>query len=939
MNARLNSLLRTSSRLAFVAILGLSPLALAAGQITGRVSGYVYDPTHAALAEVPLTISGPALLRPISRVSDATGRFDFEQLPPGEKYVIEVNVEGFTPIRQTGITVRLGNTTAVEVNLTMMTASGPVETYAIVEKANPVLNPDSAQTGTVVNAETASSTPQFHQVETIPQQVAGVGPGNTPSTRGGFSRWGKFYVDGMDTTDITDGSITAPMNFDAVENFEIITGGLDAQYNSLGMVENVVTKTGSNTFTHDVNLTWSPPAFNARTRVAPNQPDFVQEYVNNTSPAPQSSFFSPVANVGGPLVKDRLWFFISGQLNRSVRNTAIVTTYSPLENRPTTTNTELARAKLTWQASAKDRLSVGFNYDHNRIDNSVGSGAVTRSGEQRIDRGGYFVILNYDHNFTDQLLFQLQAGTTNKLVTYDPEVQGVAHLDTLPRVTQFSSSGVQPNGFVGNFLHEAKQRYQFDPTLSWHLGQHQLKGGIQASYQRDVQLTGVTGTQRYFDRGGICDPTNPATASFCFQRVDYYNNQGDAAPLTTRGSVLNLGAFVQDTWTIGKRLTLIPGFRFDVAKLYADQNRFISNLTGVGPRFSAVYDIQGNRTKIVTAHYGRSNDLGNVFIAQHANAALTQVQTTWNGTAFPDCTIGSSLGGCTTSGGPSGRVFGKSPVTPHVDEVAVGYHQQVGTDAAAGVDGTYRRYSNLWADEEVNRIYDPTGTKIIGYVNGRAQSILRAETPKSAYRQYEGLDLWTSGTVGRLDLYAAYTLSFTNGTVDDYFSGYLSNPRQTQYYEGFTSDDRRHTLKGTATYRSPLGLDIGFRLQYRTGNPLWENLINPADASQRLYRSPRGTGFALNATTLQPDLNDPSSWVALRNPDQFIIDIQARYNLGKAFGLEKERLELIGLIVNALNTTETQSITDQYASRNSRFGLTSFRQNPLQGELILRVRN
>ena len=58
----------------------------------------------------------------------------------------------------------------------------------------------------------------------------------------------------MDTTDITDGSITAPMNFDAVENFEVITGGLDAQYNALGMIENAVTKNGSNRLTYDASL-------------------------------------------------------------------------------------------------------------------------------------------------------------------------------------------------------------------------------------------------------------------------------------------------------------------------------------------------------------------------------------------------------------------------------------------------------------------------------------------------------------------------------------------------------------------------------------------------------------------------------------------------------------------------------------------------------------
>ena len=103
-------------------------------------------------------------------------------------------------------------------------------------------------------------------------------------------------------------------------------------------------------------------------------------------------------NVGGPIVKDKLWFFVSGQLNRSSRETLISTPYSGQESRPTDTRTDLARVKLTWQATPRDRLSVGFNYDHNHIDNNVGNGSATLEAEQKIDRGGFFVIGNYDHN-------------------------------------------------------------------------------------------------------------------------------------------------------------------------------------------------------------------------------------------------------------------------------------------------------------------------------------------------------------------------------------------------------------------------------------------------------------------------------------------------------------------------------------------------------------
>jgi len=205
-----------------------------ATEITGRVAGYVYDPTGAALSEVPLTISGPALQQPMNRVSGDDGRYEFENLPPGEEYVIEVNVPGFTPVRQTGIKVLLGQTTPVDLRLSVLTESQAVATYEIHETVNPLLNPDSAQVTNVISAEKAAESPVFHQVEGMAQQAVGVGPGSRPSTRGGLSRYASLYVDGMNTTDISAGGISAPMNFDAVENFEIITGGMDAQYNSMG---------------------------------------------------------------------------------------------------------------------------------------------------------------------------------------------------------------------------------------------------------------------------------------------------------------------------------------------------------------------------------------------------------------------------------------------------------------------------------------------------------------------------------------------------------------------------------------------------------------------------------------------------------------------------------------------------------------------------------
>ena len=949
--AKLISRLGASAAAALLALFASRP-AGAVGEITGRIAGYVYDQTGAALSEVPISVASSNLAATISRTTGDDGKFEFDNLPPGEDYLLEVNVQGFTPIRQTGVHVRVGQTTPTDINLSIMTETAASQTFQIIEKVNPIINPDSAQSVAVIDAEKAAQTPIFHQVEGMAQQVAGVGPGTRPATRGGLARHGKFYVDGLDTTDITDGSITAPMNFDAVQNFEIIVGGMDAQYNSMGMITNAVTKSGTNKWTFDVNLTFQPTFLSPQNAFPANSPPTFGLYTNNDNPGPQTSFYAPVVNIGGPLIEDKLWFYASYQQNFSLRESPI-SLGGVQSNRPTNTTTSLGRIKFTWQPTSADRINLAFNLDRNVINNNIGNSGVTDAAENKIHRGGEFALLNWDHNFSDSTLFQLQTGLTYKGVNTDPifsDYTTPSHRDLATGTNDFNSGSLSVSD-QGNFLHETKWRLQFDPTLSFKwkgLGTHQMKVGVQTAYLIDQQAQGVSGNTRYVDRGGVCNERDPASFGACDFRTDYYGDDvanGTKGSITTKAQALNIGAFVQDRWSVNRRLTIIPGFRFDIGKMYGNDGALIANLLGIGPRISGTFDLFGDRRTLLTAHYGRNNDVGNIFIAQHANSTLEGVQATFGGGAFPACDPNAfNQVGCQISGGAAGRtfythstaLFDKVAPSPYVDEASVGIKSEVVEETVLGVDFTYRYYGNMWTDREYNRILDPTGTIITGYVNGKNQSIFETKAVDSAYRNYQGLDLWVQGTPGRWDLLASYTLAFNHGTISDYFDTYLLNPRMTQFYDGYTPDDRRHTLKGSISYKTPFGLDLGLRLQYRTGSANWESVSGPN--GERVYRSPRGTGFPIDSATGQPNFNDPNSWSEIRNPDTMIIDLQARYNFQNLFRL-KQRLELVCLVVNSLNNSGASSYLDSYSTSKNRVGFANFHNNALQAEFILRFRN
>jgi hypothetical protein len=563
------------------------------------------------------------------------------------------------------------------------------------------------------------------------------------------------------------------------------------------------------------------------------------------------------------------------------------------------------------------------------------------------------------------VLFQLQAGMTYKQVDEDPirdDFTTPSHFDIATLLTSKNKGRISASDH-GNFLHETKYRFQFDPMISWKMkaaGTHQFKAGVQYSWLIDRRATGTTGDATFTDSGGICDPADPGTFQYCFIKTTFQGNDGGR--LVTRASVSDIGVFIQDRWTVNRQLTLIPGIRVDAGLLYGDPyanppdasgNRSpnapnLTNLVGIGPRLSATYDLFADRRTLLIANYGRNNDVGNAFIAQHGNPALTEFASTFRGGTFPDCVVAAGVApppGCTVSGQRSIPYHSlTSPMKPpHVDEIMLGVHHEVVPETVIGVDYDFRHYRNMWEDIETNRIWDTSGAKIVDYAdpNNRGRSVLVSTTADEAYRKYSGVDLWVQGTPGRWDLLASYTLAYTWGTVTDYFDGFLLNPRMSQYFEGWVPDDRRHTLKGSVAYRTTFGLDLGARFQYRSGTPGWESISNPADSNQRLYKTQRGTGAPVSTLNNAPNFNDPSQWAELRNPPVFNIDLQARYNLGSLLRMKDQKLDVVLLVVNALSSSGPSQLSDTYRLKNNHFGdTTSFGHfPPLQGEILIRYRN
>ena len=964
--------------------------ALAIGEVSGRIGGTVLvEGTNDGLEGVTLTVRGPNLPGgPQTTTTDSRGNYLFQNLPAGA-YELTAKVEGFETIRQTRIQVNAGQLAPVDVRLQVTTA--PTETVKVIEKTNPVLNAESAVTVTNFNNETLTRVPTFRQFQSVAQFTPGVAQGtDRASVRGGLGRFNKFLVDGLDTSDIVTGGISSPMNFDSAEQFNVMVGAMDAEYNSLGLVQNIVTRSGGDKWVVDASAILQPTQFALPSTFIANSG--IQNggtlYNDPDRVNPVKIFYSGNFNVGGPIVKQRLWFFASFQMNYNRGSTAmpgvtsipvgtitdpalaaqvqsrIASNYAGIlqpYDRYQDTYTYLGRLKLTWQATASTRLQLSFNIDRNYIRNDSSSPSLLPEADRRTDRGGHWVVLLWDTLITPKLLFQMQTGLTHKFTMFDTMAQLPGSPGTPDRIT--AAHNVPSAGITylnsGSWQEEQKINVQANPSLLYTLsalGTHNLKFGAQFSYMRYANSVGNAGGRRYTDNifglpcdatwiGNSADPGAPkalgdasngtaANLASCRNLTEYPQSAPirDAAGNLVAGpgnqtvaEAYNIGFFAQDRWTIKRWLTIVPGFRVDVGILRNAIGQQL--LVGYGPRLSVVYDLFHDRSTLVTAHYGRHNDVGNAFIADRGNPFQVA-----NNYAFNTAT--GRFDYQNSSGGSGGQRFAENLTAPSVDEVAAGVKREVIAQTVVGIDYTYRRYSNMWTNQEVNQIWDPAGLRVIGYANGMRQQIFQATTDPDAFRRYHGLDLWVKGSPGNFDITASYTLAYSDGTVSDFFDGdFKRNPRLAALFYGPQPDNYRHYLKGLFDYRFDFGLHIGARFQYLTGASQWKVFQSPQDSSFSLYRSPRGTTTGSpNATTTANNNNNPVTWSDFKLPDQFNMDLQASFDFQP---LTKQRIDLYVQFFNVLNlATGTRLETRD----NANFGTVTSRLTPFNAQVVLRYR-
>jgi len=312
----------------------LSGMALFAQETTGGLQGTVKDASGAVVSRAHVVVHSSALAGDKALDTDSTGYYRFANLPPGG-YSVEVSAKGFKTVKHAGLTVEVGHLPTVDVTLEVGTAAEVVE----VSGAAPVIDVTTNTNQTNLTSDTLLETPHGYSFQSVIQfapmaraeplggAVGGTG-GALPGSAGngysaGFMIGGaadsesSYLVEGQDTEDISGGASRAQVPFDFIQEVQVKSSGIEAAYGgALGGVINVVMKKGSNAYhgsffgsyesdsldgSPNGTLRYDPtPSFNSQ-----GEAD-VQTYV------PKKDHFryaQPGFTVGGPIMKDRVWFF------------------------------------------------------------------------------------------------------------------------------------------------------------------------------------------------------------------------------------------------------------------------------------------------------------------------------------------------------------------------------------------------------------------------------------------------------------------------------------------------------------------------------------------------------------------------------------------------------------------------------------------------------
>jgi hypothetical protein len=917
---------------------------------TTHLEGVVLDETGAPLSGVTVEITSEALIGgPQTAVTGPQGGVAFHLLPVG-MYAVQATLAGYRPANGE-VRLRLDRVGAITLHLAPLEFSGEIEVTSEV----PVVSTTQVSTGQVFGRDYLDrnlvSLYDRHYFSVI---------NHAPGVQE-FQALGSLESENLNKVDGLDLAITN-FPFEAVEEVSVLTGGFDAELGlATGAVVNVVTRSGGNAFSGTVDLRYRDERLN--------------ESGDHYDPDNDvSSYRSASAAFGGPLVRDRLWFFVSVR-NRVRESSPGFTTatrrFDVLEH----------MGKLTWAAGPSSRLVATYSADPCNIDNWNAETAWDALPEALAfqDQGGYALQAELQSVLSDDLLLTVAVGTYQwDLDRYpqsgDLDTPSEYDLDQALRFSNFEYA-----------YYSTEDRDHARADLAWLAdgpsGRHEIKGGIDVQLLEDSSLDFFTGGSSiyYFNTAARPD-WHDGNGDGLIDAFLYRDYPFDVArePVRSDGEVWS--AFLQDAWRPIADLTVRAGVRYDRARWSNQLGATVADLAKWQPRLGVAWDVTGRGQHVLRAGWGRFMHPTSLGIPSFA-AGTIRGTAEYYGLDF----LCSTQGWCDRDTlrdifGPDsefvhvdadgdehpyylGFVYGLEPVdtvdtlgvgtleAPYADSLTLSYEARLLEQTSLGLTWVDKQTRSLledtcsnntwvWGDGEAPSLDDPSTwpdpAGCTGWVVANIPGLERD------YRAW----ILTLESRARPWLYvlASYTHSESRGTTDAQIGwtparvDYDFYPTNFVNLDGAVSPDRRHVVKLNGSVLLPWQVTLGINGTYASAQALdmrtdCAALLNATpdqiaelgrlgiDYEEAVQYCPSNVGYLF----LEPR-------GSRRGDDWWQVDLQ----VAKGFTIGKVYLEGIVSVINLFSEEAPDTfVTDPLNPRG--WGTPTWYQQPRRWELGLRV--
>jgi hypothetical protein len=598
------------------------------------VRGAVVDATGSAVADARVTVSNGTLGIQRQFTTNAAGAFTAASLPPSGGYRITADKAGFATFELRDLELQVGQIADFRIQMQVAATETRVE---VVADAVSVSQTKTGVSDVITSRQILDLPINGRRVDTFVLLTPAVVPeGNFGliSFRG-IPGGNAFLTDGNDTTNQLWNEnagrtrIASNISQDAVQEFEVLSNNYSAEFGrAVGGVVNTVTRSGSNE-THGTGFWFfRNQALNARDPFAA------------TNPQEQRNQFG--GSIGGPIVRDKLFYFANVELTRrdfpieSSLNRpplfdgagnfigqcgaspqqcdAAISSFSRLFTIvERTANNNLGFAKLDWRPSDVHNVSASFNLLNWNSPNGIQTGAVLNSGAGVGNNGNSevktrFARLAWTAIASPNLVNEFRFGWFKDRLfdSLNPDLippTGIATI-TVQGVANLGSPNFLPRVFP------TEDRFQVANTLSWTTGNHLVKFGFDFSHVRDVQEQVFNGNGSYvyanFTNFALDFSGNAAGA----KRWQSYS-QGFGPPLVDTW-IQDYMFFLQDQWRVSRRLTLNYGLRTENYRFaqpevgnpdYPQTRRINQPFINLAPRFGFAWTPFGDKT-VLRGGYG-----------------------------------------------------------------------------------------------------------------------------------------------------------------------------------------------------------------------------------------------------------------------------------------------------------------------------------------------